>query len=72
MGGLRRLCGRHLPGRVYQVLEDIKPRDVLEASPDEVIRFECEECGEPVEFPMGRRGKVETCPHCHKYLDVPE
>jgi len=36
------------------------------------IDFACEECGKEVSFPGDRRGKVETCPKCHEYIDVPD
>ena len=36
------------------------------------ITFECEECGKQITFPGKRRGKTETCPKCHEYVDVPE
>ena len=36
------------------------------------IMFDCEECGKTLSFPGNRRGRVETCPHCRAYVDVPE
>lgn len=36
------------------------------------VTFACEECGKQITFPGERRGKVETCPKCHEYIDVPE
>ncbi|QDU57155.1 putative signal transducing protein [Aeoliella mucimassa] len=36
------------------------------------ITFECEDCGAQITFPGERRGKTETCPKCHEYVDVPE
>ena len=35
------------------------------------VAFLCQECGKDVTFPGWCRGHVETCPHCGKYLDVP-
>jgi hypothetical protein len=32
----------------------------------------CEECGAALCFPSEARGRVENCPHCDKYVDVPE
>ena len=37
----------------------------------EDITFECEECGKAISFPGARLGKVETCPLCYEYIDVP-
>lgn len=31
----------------------------------------CEECGKSSEFPAAERGTVQTCPHCHKWIDIP-
>jgi hypothetical protein len=39
-------------------------------SPD--VIFDCEECGQSLSLPGNRRGHVETCPHCHEFIDVPE
>ncbi len=41
-------------------------------NPDAMLSFECENCKERIEFPAFRRGGVETCPYCHRYVDVPE
>ena len=38
----------------------------------EDVTFACEECGDTISFPGNRRGGVETCPRCHKYVDVPD
>jgi membrane protease YdiL (CAAX protease family) len=38
----------------------------------EPIRFRCTECAGLLEFPAARRGGVETCIHCGRYVDVPE
>jgi hypothetical protein len=40
--------------------------------PAEDVSFKCEECGAAVSFPGRQRGKVDTCPHCYEYVDVPE
>jgi hypothetical protein len=31
----------------------------------------CEHCGELVFLPSSSAGKVELCPHCSEYIDVP-
>ncbi len=36
------------------------------------ITFDCEECGRALSVAGSRRGGVETCPHCHAYVDVPD
>ena len=39
--------------------------------PEEDVTFACQECGKGITFPVERRGHVETCPHCRRYVDVP-
>jgi len=36
------------------------------------IEAVCEECGKASRFPFEQRGTVQTCPHCRRYLDLPE
>jgi hypothetical protein len=35
------------------------------------VTFTCSECGQTISFPAHRRGGVEVCPLCRKYVDVP-
>jgi hypothetical protein len=78
LGGIKVQVAKRDVERALRVVEDARGRGALAASdersdvPFDPIRFECEECGKPVAFPADRRGKVEVCPHCHEYLDVPE
>jgi len=36
------------------------------------VAFACQECGQSITFPAKSRGRVEVCPRCGKYVDVPE
>ncbi len=36
------------------------------------VSAHCEECGCTSEFPGQQRGTVQNCPHCGRYLDVPD
>lgn len=62
--------------RAIKILDyDTKPanHDVAAGDcADQDVTFPCEECGLPISFPADRRGRVETCPSCHAYVDVPE
>lgn len=44
------------------------------AVPDDGLRltFECEGCGRMISFAETDAGTVQTCPHCHEFVDVPE
>lgn len=46
--------------------------EFTEENPGGEIVFACEECGANLRFPASRRGRVETCPQCGEYVDVPE
>jgi hypothetical protein len=79
LGGIKVQVARRDAERALEVMADAGACGELATSADkppdvasERIRFECEECGRPVEFPADRRGKVEVCPHCREYLDIPE
>ena len=47
------------------------PRPKPIPSPQDDVTFACQECGKGITFPVERRGHVETCPHCRRYVDVP-
>ena len=38
---------------------------------DQTVEATCEECGKTASFPLGQRGTVQLCPHCHEHIDVP-
>ena len=50
-------------------LEQGTLKQVPDDSPE--IEFICEFCRKPVTFPATEAGKVQECPHCAEYLDVP-
>lgn len=35
------------------------------------VTFVCEECGKSLTFSVDHCGRVETCPHCDSFVDVP-
>jgi len=39
--------------------------------PGRAIDAECEECGRMSRFSDDQRGRVQNCPHCGEYMDVP-
>jgi hypothetical protein len=43
-----------------------------EGSNADTVAAVCEDCGQESQFPVSRRGFVETCPHCGAYMDVGE
>jgi hypothetical protein len=66
--------GRADVERVKPILDEYERRraELQGATPagDAFVTTACEECGRPGTFPAALRGTVQTCPHCHAYLDV--
>jgi hypothetical protein len=60
--------------RLKPILDEYERRkvEVQGAAPagSDLVTTECEECGKPATFPAALRGTVQSCPHCHAYLDV--
>ncbi len=44
----------------------------MASPPEEKITFPCQECGKLIVFPADSAGRVETCPECGRYVDVPD
>lgn len=42
------------------------------AAADDGVSFHCPSCNAEIWFPSDRRGHVEVCPECGKYVDVPD
>ncbi len=59
-------------GQILRAMEPPELESTAPMLPEEDVVFPCEECGEILSFPGYRRGKVEDCPHCCEYVDVPE
>jgi hypothetical protein len=42
------------------------------ASRTGTVTATCEECGKPSEWPAADMGSTQECPHCARYMDVPD
>lgn len=71
VGGVKVIVRRKDADRAARFLEEHRESLVAKRN-GEPIEFECEECGAPLRFPGNRRGRVETCPKCRDFIDVPE
>ncbi len=65
------------PGAAERATRLLAAREATSSSAPEpldrsLIDALCEECGLTSSFPYSSRGKVEECPHCGAYVDVPE
>lgn len=50
---------------------DAEQKERQRARATELIRFKCSECGAAQQFSGDRRGGVESCTKCGRYIDVP-
>ena len=57
---------------VVEEVESSRRHRVNAGLPTEPVQFACENCGKHIEFPGFRRGGVEVCKFCGRYVDVPE
>ncbi|WP_442481572.1 hypothetical protein [Aeoliella sp. SH292] len=71
LGGIRLYIPASAMEDAVEIFKDGLPK-LDESASTEDITFECEECGKEITFPGSRRGKTESCPKCHEYVDVPE
>jgi hypothetical protein len=74
IGGVKLKVAAANAPRAMEILEvcraaSTRPRT---AGCEREITFACEECGGQITFPGERRGRVEVCPRCGRYVDVPE
>ena len=54
-----------------EMAKDLESKIAVMTVPTGNVTAVCEECGESAEFPAAERGTVQTCPHCHKWIDIP-
>jgi hypothetical protein len=52
--------------------EELKRAQSSRARRTEPVSAICEECGQSATFPPSEQGTVQDCPHCGKYMDVPD
>jgi membrane protease YdiL (CAAX protease family) len=74
IGGIKLQVASHDAERAANFINTLEAeqRERLQSQATEFIRFNCSECGKPQQFSGDRRGGVETCTKCGRYIDVPE
>ena len=74
IGGIKLQVASHDAERAAGYINALEgeQRERLKSQATEFIRFHCSECGQPQQFTGDRRGGVETCTKCGRYIDVPE
>ena len=76
-GGVRLFVLEEDADRAVELLQDTQGEQVSHEgtvgnSTEQDVIFECDKCGESITFPAAARGRVETCPCCYEFVDVPE
>ena len=74
IGGIKLQVAAHDAERAAGYINALEgeQRERLKSQATEFIRFHCSECGQLQQFTGDRRGGVETCTKCGRYIDVPE
>jgi hypothetical protein len=65
------------PARAYigeqrEMLAALREREARRAARTGTVTAFCEECGKSSEWPASDMGKTQECPHCGRYMDVPD
>jgi hypothetical protein len=55
-----------------EAIQAIRARQERRASRTGTVTAVCEECGQSSEWPALDMGSTQDCPHCGKYMDVPD
>jgi hypothetical protein len=55
-----------------QGIEALRERESKRAGRTGTVSAECEECGQSSEWPAAEMGTTQDCPHCGKFMDVPD
>lgn len=53
-------------------LQALREREAKRSQLTGTISAQCEECGQASEWPAAALGTIQDCPHCGKYMDVPD
>lgn len=53
-------------------VEALKEREARRASQAGPVTAACEDCGKSSDWPGAEIGTTQTCPHCHRYMDIPD
>lgn len=74
IGGIKQQVSTRDAERASKLIGDFDDarNGCLKDQATEFFRFKCSECGAPQQFTGNRRGGVETCAKCGRYVDVPE
>lgn len=55
-----------------EALKEIRSRQERRAARTGTVTAVCEECGKSSEWPAADMGSTQECPHCARYMDVPD
>jgi membrane protease YdiL (CAAX protease family) len=74
LGGVKLQVAAAEAERAGEILQRAQPatEEAERDLPEECVTFACQECGKRIAFRGGRRGRVEECPECGSFVDVPD
>lgn len=74
VGGIKLQVSTDDADRARSILNDIRnaQRDREQENLDQWVAFRCGRCKKPIAFSGPSFGRVENCPKCGKYVDVPQ
>jgi hypothetical protein len=63
---------RALIAEQREMLAAVREREAKRAARIGTVTAVCEECGKSSEWPASEMGRTQECPHCGRYVDVPD
>lgn len=53
-------------------IAELREREAKRAARTGMVEAVCEECGKSSQWEAAEMGKTQVCPHCTKYMDIPD
>ncbi|HJZ53748.1 MAG TPA: hypothetical protein VKE74_02255 [Gemmataceae bacterium] len=53
-------------------VQALREREAKRANRTGTVTALCEDCGKESDWPATAMGTTQSCPHCHRYMDVPD
>jgi hypothetical protein len=63
---------RNLLAEHAEALKELHERYQKRAQRTGTTTAVCEECGKSSEWPAAEMGRTQVCPHCSRYMDIPD
>jgi hypothetical protein len=63
---------RDLIAEQREAVQAVRELQEKRATRTGTVTVACEECGKPSDWPAAEMGSTQECPHCARYMDVPD